>query len=124
MPGFTYQLIARCLKDGVSSLITREPSIQRFSRQDDSALNHAACKIIENLLLIADKQADKLATLDIALALWNISAIVGNNEHVRASALAVRTTSYAYRWNERLSLFLGAMPYGRVLSRCASVGDR
>jgi hypothetical protein len=30
-----------------------------------------------------------LATTDIALALWNISSIVGNNEHLRASALAV-----------------------------------
>ena len=38
---------------------------------------------------MADKQADKSATLDIALALWNISSIVGNNEHLRASALAV-----------------------------------
>ncbi|CAF0893264.1 unnamed protein product [Rotaria sordida] len=71
VPGFTYQLIGRCLKDG-----------------DDIALNHAACKIIENLLLVADKQADKLATSDIALALWNISSTGGNNEHIRASALA------------------------------------
>jgi hypothetical protein len=57
--------------------------------KDDTALNHAACKTIENLLLVADKQAEKLATTDIALALWNISATVGNNEHLRASALAV-----------------------------------
>ena len=57
--------------------------------QDDTALNHAACKIIENLLLVSDKQAEKLATMDIALALWNISSIVGNNEHLRASALGV-----------------------------------
>ncbi|CAF4282830.1 unnamed protein product [Rotaria sp. Silwood2] len=71
VPGFTYQLINRCLKDG-----------------DDTALNHAACKIIENLLLVADKQADKLATSDVALALWNIASTVGNNEHIRASALA------------------------------------
>ncbi|CAF1296097.1 unnamed protein product [Adineta steineri] len=71
VPGFTYQIISRCLKDG-----------------DDFALNHAACKTIENLLLVADKQADKLATLDNALALWNISSVVGNNEHLRASALA------------------------------------
>jgi hypothetical protein len=54
-------------------------------------LNHAACKIIENLLLVADKQAEKLATTDVALALWNISSIHGNNEHLRASALAVNT---------------------------------
>ncbi|CAF1333182.1 unnamed protein product [Rotaria magnacalcarata] len=71
VPGFTYQLIVRCLKDG-----------------DDTALNHAACKIIENLLLVADKQADKLATSDVAVALWNIASTVGNNEHIRASALA------------------------------------
>jgi hypothetical protein len=38
---------------------------------------------------VADKQADKLATPDIALALWNISSTVGNNENLRASALAV-----------------------------------
>lgn len=60
-----------------------------LSIKDDIALNHAACKTIENLLLVADKQAEKLATSDIALALWNISSIVGNNEHLRASALAV-----------------------------------
>ena len=101
MPGFTYQLIARCLKDGVSSASSGTPITRHCSPvQDDSALNHAACKIIENLLLVADKQADKLATLDIALALWNISAIVGNNEHLRASALAVRTASYVSRWKE------------------------
>lgn len=57
--------------------------------KDDTAVNHAACKTIENLLLVADRQADKLATPDIALALWNISSTVGNNEHLRASALAV-----------------------------------
>ncbi|CAF4793710.1 unnamed protein product, partial [Rotaria socialis] len=42
----------------------------------------------ENLLLVADKQADKLATSDVAVALWNIASTVGNNEHIRASALA------------------------------------
>jgi len=64
--------------------------------KDDIALNHAACKTIENLLLVADKQADKLATPDIALALWNISSIVGNNEHLRASALAVNKNFYFF----------------------------
>lgn len=38
---------------------------------------------------MADKHAEKLATPDIALALWNIASTVGNNEHLRASALAV-----------------------------------
>jgi hypothetical protein len=63
--------------------------LKNFYIKDDIALNHAACKTIENLLLVADKQADKLATPDIALALWNISSTVGNNENLRASALAV-----------------------------------
>lgn len=60
-----------------------------FFSQDDIALNHAACKTIENLLLVSDKQAEKLATMDVALSLWNIASIVGNNEHLRASALGV-----------------------------------
>lgn len=92
VPGFTYQLITRCLKDAVSKIIEKRVHFFNenvFIFKDDTAVNHAACKIIENLLLVADKQADKLATSDVALALWNIASTVGNNEHIRASALAV-----------------------------------
>lgn len=93
-------MIARCLKDGVSSIIEQSRSFfyyVRFIIKDDIALNHAACKTIENLLLVADKQADKLATPDIALALWNIYNTVGNIEHLRASALAVNTNDALFK---------------------------
>jgi hypothetical protein len=96
VPGFTYQLISRYLKEAVSQ---QEYSswweifnvvFWTFFVQDDMTINHAACKIIENLLLISDKYAEKLATSDIALALWNTFHTVGNNEDLRASALAVK----------------------------------
>lgn len=64
--------------------------MNKFIRfQDDTAINHAACKTIENLFLVAEKHAEKMATADIAMALWNIANTVGNNEHLRSSALAV-----------------------------------
>ncbi len=89
--------------------------------KDEIALNHAACKTIENLLLVADKQAEKLATTDIALALWNIASIVGNNEHLRASALAVNRT---YFFNNIIIYYLGIMSYGFIISGCCSISNR
>ena len=92
--------------------------------QDDTALNHAACKTIENLLLVADKQADKLATPDIALALWNISSTVGNNEYLRACALTVNIIQVldASVYSSLLPFIsLGSLPYGFILSRCCSI---
>jgi hypothetical protein len=91
--------------------------------KDDIALNHAACKTIENLLLVADKQAEKLATPDIALALWNISSIVGNNEHLRASALAVNYY-FLFLFFIKSLLCLGTMSYGYIISRCSTVSYR
>ena len=83
-------------------------------------MNHAACKIIENLLIVADKQADKLATADIALALWNISSTAGNNEHLRASALAVNRC-YRFRIKVLVDCSLGLMSYGFIVSRCCTI---
>jgi hypothetical protein len=84
-------------------------------------LNHAACKIIENLLLVADKQAEKLATTDVALALWNISSIHGNNEHLRASALAVNTIFLSSNF---IHYYSGIMSYGFIISRYCPISDR
>jgi hypothetical protein len=93
--------------------------------KDDIALNHAACKTIENLLLVADKQADKLATTDIALALWNISSIVGNNEHLRASALAVGRKHWGFflLFNRTRNFHSGSLSYGFIVSRYCSIRD-
>ena len=89
--------------------------------KDDTALNHAACKTIENLLLVADRQAEKLATPDIALALWNISTTVGNNEHLRASALAVGY--FIFDLIKFKFLHSGSVSYGSIVSRYRSICD-
>ncbi|CAF0999895.1 unnamed protein product, partial [Didymodactylos carnosus] len=56
--------------------------------RDDFSIHHAACKIIENLFFISDKQSEKFATTEVALSLWTIYNTVANNEHMRSSALA------------------------------------